>query len=110
MKTEQKTEIRDLPFKLWTKGKVRDVYDLGDKLLIIATDRISAYDCVLPTPIPQKGVVLCQTSNFWFDKMASVCENHLIATEVEKFPADVKKECAGLDGRTVLVKKAKRVD
>jgi phosphoribosylaminoimidazole-succinocarboxamide synthase len=109
--TEKKqSDIRSLPFKIWTKGKVRDVYDLGDKLLIIATDRISAYDVVLPTPIPQKGVVLSRLSNFWFDRLRSVCDNHLVATEVPSFPPEIGKECAGLEGRTVLVKKAKRVD
>src|SRR5262245_44438277 len=99
-----------LPFKIFTRGKVRDVYDLGDKLLIVASDRISAYDHVLPTLIPQKGIVLCQMSNFWFERLKGVCANHLVATEVKEFPAEVREKCAGLDGRAVLVKKAKRVD
>jgi phosphoribosylaminoimidazole-succinocarboxamide synthase len=106
----QTADVPTLPFKVWTRGKVRDVYDLGDHLLIVATDRISAYDFVLPTPVPDKGKVLCQTSNFWFAKLADVCPNHLVATEVAKFPDDIRRACAGLDGRTVLVKKAKRVD
>lgn len=106
----QTADVATLPFKVWTRGKVRDVYDLGDHLLIVATDRISAYDFVLPTPVPDKGKVLCQTSNFWFAKLADVCPNHLVATEVAKFPDDIRRACAGLDGRTVLVKKAKRVD
>jgi phosphoribosylaminoimidazole-succinocarboxamide synthase len=106
----QTADVTTLPFKVWTRGKVRDVYDLGDHLLIVATDRISAYDFVLPTPVPDKGKVLCQTSNFWFAKLADVCPNHLVATEVAKFPYDVRRACAGLEGRTVLVKKAKRVD
>ncbi|MBP9699198.1 MAG: phosphoribosylaminoimidazolesuccinocarboxamide synthase, partial [Elusimicrobia bacterium] len=106
----QTADVPTLPFKVWTRGKVRDVYDLGDHLLIVATDRISAYDFVLPTPVPDKGKVLCQTSNFWFAKLADVCPHHLVATEVAKFPDDVRRSCAGLDGRTVLVKKAKRVD
>jgi phosphoribosylaminoimidazole-succinocarboxamide synthase len=96
--------------KLWTRGKVRDVYDLGAELLIVSTDRISAYDHVLPTEIPQKGVVLCQLSNFWFDHLSPVCPNHLVARDVEEFPAELKKRCAGLEGRAVLVRKAKRVD
>lgn len=96
--------------KLWTQGKVRDVYDLGANLLIVASDRISAYDFVLPTPIPQKGILLTQLSNFWFNRLSGVCPNHLVATRVDQFPADVRKECAGMDGRAVLVKKAKRVD
>lgn len=106
----QTADVPTLPLKVWTRGKVRDVYDLGDHLLIVATDRISAYDFVLPTPIPDKGKVLCQTSNFWFAKLADVCPNHLVATEVSKFPDDIRRVCAGLEGRTVLVKKAKRVD
>ncbi len=99
-----------LPFKLWTRGKVRDVYDLGDRLLIVATDRISAYDFVLPTPVPDKGRILCQMSNFWFAKLAAVCPHHLIATRVADFPPEVARACAGLDGRVVLVKKTRRVD
>lgn len=99
-----------LPFKLWTRGKVRDVYDLDDRLLIVATDRLSAYDFVLPTPVPDKGRILCQMSNFWFQRLADVCPNHLIATRVADFPPAVAKACAGLDGRVVLVKKTKRVD
>jgi phosphoribosylaminoimidazole-succinocarboxamide synthase len=99
-----------LPFKLWTRGKVRDVYDLGDRLLIVATDRISAYDFVLPTPVPDKGRILCQMSNFWFDTLASVCPHHLVATRVADFPPEVARACVGLDGRVVLVKKTQRVD
>jgi len=104
------THADTLPFKIWTRGKVRDVYDLGDNLLIVATDRISAYDFVLPTPVPDKGKVLCQTSNFWFEKLKDVCPNHLVATSVANFPEEIRKQCAGVEGRTVLVKKAKRVD
>jgi phosphoribosylaminoimidazole-succinocarboxamide synthase len=108
--TQTASDTPTLPFKVWTKGKVRDVYDLGDKLLIVATDRISAYDHVLPTMIPQKGVVLCQTSNFWFGKLEKVCDNHLVQTDVAKFPSEIRAECASLAGRAVLVKKAQRVD
>ena len=105
------TSLPTLPFKVWTKGKVRDVYDLGEELLIVASDRISAYDYVLPTPVPQKGVVLCQTSNFWFDRLKAVCPNHLLAAAVKDFPPEVRGKCGpALEGRTVLVKKAKRVD
>lgn len=105
-----KTTADLLPFKLWTRGKVRDVYDLDDRLLIVATDRISAYDFVLPTPVPDKGRILCQMSNFWFQRLADVCPNHLIATRVADFPPEVAAACAGMDGRVVLVKKTKRVD
>ncbi len=104
------TDTAPLPFKLWTKGKVRDVYDLGDKLLIVASDRISAFDFVLPTPVPKKGIVLSQISNFWFNKLSNVVPNHLIETDVTKFPSDIRGACAGLAGRANLVKKAKRVD
>jgi phosphoribosylaminoimidazole-succinocarboxamide synthase len=99
-----------LPFKVWTRGKVRDVYDLGDNLLIVASDRISAYDHVLPTPVPGKGEVLCRTSNFWFEKLKDVCPNHLVAVDVKDFPKDVQPHADRLKGRSVLVKKAKRVD
>lgn len=99
-----------ISFPLWTRGKVRDVYDLDDRLLIVATDRISAYDFVLPTPVPDKGRILCQMSNFWFQRLAEVCPHHLIATRVADFPSDVAKACAGMDGRVVLVKKTKRID
>jgi phosphoribosylaminoimidazole-succinocarboxamide synthase len=99
-----------LPFKVWTKGKVRDVYDFGDKLLIVASDRISAYDHVLPTPIPDKGAVLCRTSNFWFEKLAQVCPNHVLATEVKDFPKELHPYADQLKSRAVLVRKAKRVD
>jgi phosphoribosylaminoimidazole-succinocarboxamide synthase len=101
---------KQLPFKLFTRGKVRDVYDLGDKLLIVATDRISAYDFVLPTPVPDKGRILCLMSNFWFETLTAICPNHLVATKVEDYPEEIRAHCAGLEGRSVLVKKAKRVD
>jgi len=99
-----------LPFPLFTRGKVRDVYDLGDKLLIVASDRVSAYDHVIPTRIPDKGRILGLLSNFWFESLASLCPNHLIATHVADFPSEIRKSCEGLDGRVVLVKKTKRVD
>jgi phosphoribosylaminoimidazole-succinocarboxamide synthase len=90
------------------RGKVRDVYDLGDKLLLVATDRISAFDWVLPTGIPDKGRVLTQTSNFWFDALDE--ENHLIETEI----ARVRELPAGADldslaGRSILVRKTRVV-
>lgn len=110
MTTTSIIDKTNLPFKVWTRGKVRDVYDLGDKLLIVATDRISAYDFILPTAVPEKGKILCQTSNFWFDRLSSICPHHLIATRVADFPVDIRAACAGVDGRAVLVKKAKRVD
>ncbi|HOW27171.1 MAG TPA: phosphoribosylaminoimidazolesuccinocarboxamide synthase [Elusimicrobiota bacterium] len=100
----------ELPFKLWTRGKVRDVYDLGENLLIVATDRISAYDSILPTLVPQKGVLLCRLSNFWFQRMGTVCANHLVSTDIGRFPPEAAAYRPALEGRTVLVKKARRID
>lgn len=87
------------------RGKVRDIYDLGDKLLIVATDRLSAFDVILPTPIPDKGRVLTQLSLFWFDLLKDVIPNHLVsATE---FPAQFDKFKDELSGRSMLVRKTK---
>lgn len=85
------------------QGKVRDVYDLGDRLLLISTDRISAFDWILPTPIPDKGRVLTYVSNYWFDRLAG--PHHLLETDVERFdlPCDYDREA--LAGRSVLVRK-----
>lgn len=102
------TNIKEFP--LFAKGKVRDVYDLGDKLLIVATDRISAFDVVLPTGIPGKGKVLTQMSLFWFDLVKNVAESHLIASDVDEYPDELKKYRDILEKRSMLVKKAKRVD
>jgi phosphoribosylaminoimidazole-succinocarboxamide synthase len=95
----------DLPFPV-RRGKVRDVYDLGDALLIVATDRISAYDCIMPNAIPDKGRILTALSLFWFQKFAQEFENHLIATEVAKYPAALQPFASQLEGRSMLVKKA----
>jgi phosphoribosylaminoimidazole-succinocarboxamide synthase len=89
------------------RGKVRDVYDLGDKLLIVATDRISAFDVVMANPIPKKGIVLTQISLFWFEFLSSSISHHLIATDVSKFPAPFNKCEKELAGRSMLVKKTK---
>lgn len=86
--------------KLFKKGKVREVYDLGDKLLLVATDRISAFDYVLPNGIPYKGKVLTGLSLFWFDYLKDVVGNHLISTDVSKYSEN-------LSGRAMIVKKAK---
>ena len=88
------------------RGKVRDVYDLGDSLLIVATDRISAYDVVMPNGIPDKGKLLTALSLFWFEMFASQFENHLLATDVNKYPASVRPSSDQLIGRSMLVKKA----
>jgi phosphoribosylaminoimidazole-succinocarboxamide synthase len=92
-----------LPLPLSHRGKVRDVYDLGDRYLFVATDRISAFDVVLSPGIPDKGKVLNQISNFWFRKFKDV-ENHLLETDFDRFPAEVRQH-RELRGRSVLVKK-----
>ncbi|HTG00028.1 MAG TPA: phosphoribosylaminoimidazolesuccinocarboxamide synthase [Nitrospirota bacterium] len=88
------------------RGKVRDIYDLGDSLLIIATDRISAFDVVLPNGVPEKGRVLTQISQFWFAKTESIVPNHLITTDISRYPALCLKHAALLEGRSMLVKKS----
>lgn len=88
------------------RGKVRDVYDLGDSLLFVATDRISAFDCVMPNGIPDKGRVLTQLSLFWFDFFKNV-PNHLITADVSQYPEILRKHRADLDGRSMIVKKLK---
>lgn len=98
----------DFPgLKLLRRGKVRDVYDLADKLLIVATDRISCFDVVLDCGIPEKGRVLTQLSLFWFDYLRDICENHLITADVDKYPASLKAYKNVLKGRSMLVKKAR---
>lgn len=98
----------DFPeIKLLRRGKVRDVYDLGDKLLVVATDRISCFDVVLGCGIPQKGRVLTEISLFWFDFLKDVIENHLINADAAKYSESLKKYQEVLRGRSMLVKKAK---
>ena len=89
------------------RGKVRDVYDLGEHLLIVATDRISAFDYVLGSGIPDKGKVLTQLSAFWFDKMASLTPHHLISVQVDEFPAAARAHRDVLRGRSMLVRKTR---
>jgi phosphoribosylaminoimidazole-succinocarboxamide synthase len=89
--------------KLRGRGKVRDIYELGDQLLIVATDRLSAFDVVLPTPIPDKGKVLTQISLFWFDKLAGIIPNHVIAAK--DFSGELTQYAASLNGRAMLVRK-----
>jgi phosphoribosylaminoimidazole-succinocarboxamide synthase len=98
----------DLPLPV-RRGKVRDVYDLGDSLLIVATDRISAYDVVMPNPIPGKGKMLTALSLFWFDKFGQQFENHLIASDVDKYPQELRQYRDQLEGRSMLVRKARVV-
>lgn len=87
-------------------GKVREIFDLGDSLLFVATDRISAFDCILPTPIPEKGAVLCQLSAFWFKRFGFV-PNHVISSDVSDFPESLQPYADQLRGRAMIVKKAK---
>ncbi|MCK5737595.1 phosphoribosylaminoimidazolesuccinocarboxamide synthase, partial [bacterium] len=100
-----RTHINGIPEP--QRGKVRDIYDFGDKLLIVATDRISAYDVVMPNGIPQKGIVLTQISRFWFEQMADVVPNHVVSVDVADFPAECQPYAAELTGRSMLVKKTK---
>ena len=99
------TDFPDL--KLAARGKVRDIYDLGETLLIVTSDRISAFDVIMNEGIPDKGYVLNQISIFWFRQMEGIIPNHIIATEVKDFPAACQKYAAQLEGRSMLVKKAK---
>jgi phosphoribosylaminoimidazole-succinocarboxamide synthase len=92
--------------KLFNRGKVRDIYDLGDKLLLVASDRISAFDVILPTLIPDKGKILTRLSEFWFGIMKDIVPHHLITTRVEEFPAACQPHKGELEGRSMLVKKS----
>ena len=98
------TELSGL--KLFRRGKGRDVYEYGDKLLLIATDRISAFDVVLPTAIPMKGAVLTQLSRFWFDMMRDIVPHHLVSADVGDFPEDLQRYRETLNLRSMLTIKA----
>ncbi len=100
------TETNCPELKLINRGKVRDIYDLGEHLLIVTTDRISAFDVIMNEGIPQKGYVLTQISKFWFEQMADLIPNHLIATEVDDFPEITHQYRDQLEGRSMLTKKA----
>jgi phosphoribosylaminoimidazole-succinocarboxamide synthase len=106
MKTPIVLETSLLGLKPPKRGKVRDIYDLGDSLLIVATDRISAFDVVLPNAIPEKGRVLTQISKFWFSKTEQIVKNHLISADVRDYPSICKPHAPVLEGRSMLVKKA----
>ena len=106
MRITTKTEISAYP--LLSRGKVRDIYDIDDKtLLIVTTDRMSAFDVIMDKPIPYKGVILNQITLFWMKKFAHLVKNHLIESDVDKFPAALAPYREELEGRSVLVKKAK---
>ena len=94
----------------FSSGKLREIFDLGDELLIVATDRISAFDCVLPTGIPDKGKILTALSVFWFRFLEDLTEHHLITADVKEFPPSLRQFRDLLDGRSMLVRKAERID
>jgi phosphoribosylaminoimidazole-succinocarboxamide synthase len=98
-----KTELEGIT--LSARGKVRDVYDLGENLLLVATDRLSAFDYVLPNPIPDKGKVLNQTAAFWFDRFSGLIPNHVIGTDVAEFPEELLPFSDQLAGRSTLARK-----
>jgi phosphoribosylaminoimidazole-succinocarboxamide synthase len=99
----------ELKLPLVARGKVRDIYDAGEYLLFIATDRISAFDCILGSGIPCKGRVLAQMSLFWFDFLRGIVPNHLQTADVKQFPKELVSEASWLDGRSMLVKKARMI-
>ncbi len=97
------TELPGIP--VFRRGKVRDVYDLGEHLLLVATDRISAFDVIMPNGIPDKGRILTQMSLFWFTLTSDIVENHLVAHQVSDFPSQLHKHRELLEGRSMLVRK-----
>ncbi|MDE3113228.1 MAG: phosphoribosylaminoimidazolesuccinocarboxamide synthase [Chloroflexota bacterium] len=110
MATATVTETKIPGATLFRKGKVREVYEAGDgRLVMVASDRLSAFDAVLPTPIPQKGRVLTQLSNFWFGRTANIIPNHLVETDLRRFPEPFRSR-PELEGRAVLVRRCERID
>ena len=104
--TPAATKIELPGIEKFKSGKVREVYDLGDQYLFVASDRISAFDCVMPNGIPNKGRVLNMISKFWFDRTGDVVKNHMISTDIADFPEDLQEHAELLKGRSMLVKKA----
>ena len=102
-KVVTKTDFNDIP--LLRRGKVRDVYEVEDKLLIVASDRMSAFDVVMDDPIPDKGSILTRISLFWFEKLESMVENHIISSSPAEYPEICRKYAAELEHRSMLVKK-----
>ena len=101
-----KIEIPGVPSR---SGKVREIFDAGDKLLFVASDRISAFDCVMPNGIPQKGEVLTQISKFWFERTGDIVKNHMLSVDVADFPAPFNEYSDQLEGRSMLVTKTEVV-
>src|SRR5690349_13343733 len=100
----------NLPLPLFGRGKVRDTYDLGERLLMVATDRLSAFDSILPNGIPDKGRVLTALSAFWFDRTKGLIPNHLLSVDLADLPDPVQGQASILDGRFMIVRKAERID
>jgi phosphoribosylaminoimidazole-succinocarboxamide synthase len=99
------TEFKNL--NLIKRGKVRDIYDLGENLLMVATDRISAFDVVMPDPVPDKGIILTQISLYWFEIMKPIIDNHVLSADINEYPAACRPYAENLQGRSMLVKKTK---
>lgn len=102
------TDIKGVP--LFGRGKVRDIYDLDDKLLFVATDRVSAFDYVLPSAIPDKGKILTSMSVFWFHFTSDIVPNHFYTADFKSFPEELKPYRDQIEGRSMIVKKARRID
>jgi phosphoribosylaminoimidazole-succinocarboxamide synthase len=107
MKAEALLQTSFPKLKLFAKGKVRDIYEVGDYLLLVSTDRISAFDVIMEQGIPYKGMVLTKISEFWFNFTKDIIPNHMVTTKVEEFPSECKEYADDLNGRSMLVKKAK---
>jgi phosphoribosylaminoimidazole-succinocarboxamide synthase len=108
METTAAVYETDFPgLNLLKRGKVRDLYDLGDALLMVASDRISAFDVIMPNPVPQKGEILTRISLFWFNRMAPLIPNHLISSDVNDYPEACRPYADVLRGRSMLVRKAR---
>jgi phosphoribosylaminoimidazole-succinocarboxamide synthase len=103
-----KLELPGVP--LFSRGKVRETFDLGDRLLMVATDRISAYDSVLPNGVPAKGIILTQFARFWFETLRDLVPNHLVTTELIGLPQHILRYQHLLHGRSMIVRKASRID
>lgn len=102
------TVLPGIPF--FARGKVRDIYDLGEHLLLVASDRISAFDVVMNEPIPGKGIVLTTLSAYWFEETADLLPNHYVSIDPEEFPSELRPHSEQLSGRAMLVKRAQRID
>jgi phosphoribosylaminoimidazole-succinocarboxamide synthase len=108
--SEPRWEFEIAEYPKYARGKVREIYDLGDSLLFIASDRISAFDVILPTPIPNKGKVLTSMSVFWFKYLGDIVPNHFLTSDVADYPEPLRKYASMLDGRSMIVRKCRRID